>query len=214
MPKQGSFVQRPNVAPKWNPPAACAAAISVFLFCLWTAVAVKGQQSAAPAAAANRAVLTGVSLTEFASLDPIDSHGHVFQTGPEFVGMMERLHMHILDIMVVDDTSPYRASTEPEKSDALKFIASSKGHASLCTTFDAFLFNKPDFAQKTIDALNRDFARGAVAIKIWKNVGMEIKNATGQYILPDDPGLTPIYKDIAAHNKTLIAETSGLRAAG
>jgi predicted TIM-barrel fold metal-dependent hydrolase len=34
---------------------------------------------------------------------------------------------------------------------------------------------------------------------------MEIKNANGDYILPDDPALAPIYKDIATHNKTLVS---------
>ena len=34
---------------------------------------------------------------------------------------------------------------------------------------------------------------------------MQIKDADGNYVLPDDPALEPIYKDIAAHNKTLIA---------
>ncbi len=34
---------------------------------------------------------------------------------------------------------------------------------------------------------------------------MELKNASGQYVLPDDPRLETIYKDIAEHHKTLVA---------
>jgi len=52
--------------------------------------------------------------------------------------------------------------------------------------------------------LNQDFANGAVAAKIWKNVGMELKNESGEYVMPDDSRFEPIYKDIAAHHKTLI----------
>ena len=33
---------------------------------------------------------------------------------------------------------------------------------------------------------------------------MEIKDTSGNYILPDNPALEPIYKDIALHHKTLI----------
>ena len=170
------------------------------VLCLSMALIVRAQQPPSSAAA-----FSGSTLTEYTSLEPIDSHAHIFQTGPNFAGMLERLHMHILDILVVDDTNPYRTSTEPEKQDALKFIASSMGHARLCTTFDPYQFDKPDFARTAIHDLNEDFARGAIAVKIWKNVGMEIKNASGQYILPDDPRLEPIYKDIAAHHKTLVA---------
>jgi predicted TIM-barrel fold metal-dependent hydrolase len=164
---------------------------------------VDAQQAGSPAA--NRPTLSSSALADFSSLEPIDTHAHVFQTGPDFLGMLERLHMHILDVLVVDDTNPYRTTIEPGKTDALKFIAASAGHAWLCTTFDPYQFNKPDFGKAATDALNLDFARGAVAVKIWKNVGMEIKNASGQYILPDDPRLAPIYQDIASHGKTLLA---------
>jgi predicted TIM-barrel fold metal-dependent hydrolase len=37
---------------------------------------------------------------------------------------------------------------------------------------------------------------------------MQIKDSKGEYVLPDDPSLQPIYKDIAAHNKTLIAHVA------
>jgi predicted TIM-barrel fold metal-dependent hydrolase len=179
------------------------------------ALVADAQQSAAPTAASPSAEaqedqshppsLSGARLTEFTSLEPIDAHTHVFQTGSAFVEMLARLHMHVLDILVVDDTNPYRTSIEPQEQDALKFVASSMGHAQLCTTFDPFLFNNSTFSEKAIEALNQDFVRGAVAVKIWKNVGMELKNASGQFVMPDDPRFEPIYRDIAAHGKTLIA---------
>jgi predicted TIM-barrel fold metal-dependent hydrolase len=79
------------------------------------------------------------------------------------------------------------------------------GHAWLCTTFDPYKVNNADFASQAVRQLNRNFAAGAVAVKIWKNVGMEIRRPDGKYIMPDDPVFAPIYRDIAAHHKTLIA---------
>jgi len=149
--------------------------------------------------------LSGARLEEFTSLEPIDAHTHIFQSGPVFVGMLQRLHIHVLDILYVDDTDPYRTSVEPQKRNALTFVVSSMGHAQLCTTIDPFRFNDANFSEKAIEALNRDFADGAVAAKIWKNIGMELKTASGQYVMPDDPRFEPIYTDIAAHHKTLIA---------
>jgi predicted TIM-barrel fold metal-dependent hydrolase len=157
--------------------------------------------------------LTGSALAEFTSLEPIDVHTHISQTGPAFIGMLEHLHMHVLDILYVDDTEPYRASILPQKDDALKFIASSKGRAQWCTTFDPFRFNDENFSRKAIDALNQDFANGAVAAKIWKNVGMELKNTSGQYVMPDDPRFQSIYHELAVRNKTLIAHLAAVDAA-
>ena len=118
--------------------------------------------------------------------------------------MLERLHVHVLDILVVDDHHSYRAKIEPQRQDALHFIASSMGHASLCTTFDPFQLNSPNFSRDAVDGLNRDFEHAAIAVKIWKNIGMEIKNGSGQYVMLDDPAFEPIYRDIAAKGKTLI----------
>jgi predicted TIM-barrel fold metal-dependent hydrolase len=152
--------------------------------------------------------LTGTALAEFTSLEPIDAHTHISQAGPAFLGMLDHLHMRVLDILYVDDTDPNHAMLERQRQDAVKFIASSNGHAWLCTTFDPFQFNNANFSREAIRALNQDFANGAVAAKIWKNIGMEIKDGSGNYLMPDDPRLEPIYKDIAAHNRTLLAHVA------
>src|ERR1700746_1598042 len=37
---------------------------------------------------------------------------------------------------------------------------------------------------------------------------MEIKDRDGRYVLPDDPALQPIYRDIQEHNRTLVAHVA------
>ena len=68
----------------------------------------------------------------------------------------------------------------------------------LCTTFDPYKVESPSFSADALKQLDRDFEQGAVAVKIWKNIGMEIKDQRGQYVMADDPKFEPIYKDIAA----------------
>jgi predicted TIM-barrel fold metal-dependent hydrolase len=145
------------------------------------------------------------ALQAFARLQPIDVHVHVFKADPAFQAMLERLQLELMNILVMDDTLSYRKQLEPQVADALALVRSSQGHIALCTTFDPYKFNDPNFDDESIKQIDRDFAHGAVAVKIWKNVGMEIKNRDGKFIMPDDPKLAPIYKDIAAHGKTLMA---------
>lgn len=59
-----------------------------------------------------------------------------------------------------------------------------------------------DAARKTIDD---GFANGAVAVKIWKDVGMELKDADGRYVMADDARLDPVYERIAAARRPLVA---------
>ncbi len=151
---------------------------------------------------------TPAELQAFIALDPIDTHTHVRRVDPEFNAMLDRMHVHLLDILLVDDRDSEENNLPAEREGAVAFIRSSNGHAVLCTSFDPFKIGSPGFAQDAIHGLDSDFASGAIAVKIWKNLGMEIKDAKGNFILPDDPALIPIYDDIAARNKTLIAHVA------
>jgi predicted TIM-barrel fold metal-dependent hydrolase len=146
-------------------------------------------------------------LQAFAALDPIDTHVHAFKTDPEITDLMTHLRLHILDICVADTHGIY-AELDTETTRAKAFVHASQGHARLCVTFDPFGFRQKDFARKTIEQIRQEFAQGAVAVKIWKNIGMELQTPTGQYVMPDDPAFEPIYRAIAKDNKTLIAHVA------
>ena len=146
-----------------------------------------------------------LALRSFAALHPIDAHVHVFKTDPAFQSMLERLNLKLLNVLVMDDTLPYRKELRPQIEDARRLVHSSRGHMALCTTFDPYKFDSPTFAADAIKQLDLDFDEGAVAVKIWKNIGMEIKDRNGKFIMADDPKFDPIYKDIATHGKTLFS---------
>jgi predicted TIM-barrel fold metal-dependent hydrolase len=155
----------------------------------------------------------------FASIHPVDVHAHVFdKDNTAFFGMLKSLDLHVVDILVAGGhpglwsefaTSAYgdrySKGLDPQRSDALAVVRRSGGRAVLCTTFDPYKFADPEFAEHAIEQLNKDFAGGAVAVKIWKNLGMEIRKADGSFLMPDDPILEPIYNDIEKHHRTLIA---------
>ncbi|MGA6950254.1 MAG: amidohydrolase [Candidatus Sulfotelmatobacter sp.] len=144
------------------------------------------------------------SLRAFAAIHPIDVHVHVFKIDPTFQKMLERLNLKLMNILVVDDTNPHRKDLQRQIDDAWALVRSSRGHVILCTTFDPYKFDSPSFSADAIRQIDRDFAQGAVAVKVWKNIGMEIKDSAGRYVMADDAKFEPIYKDIAAHGKTLM----------
>ena len=140
-------------------------------------------------------------------MEPVDTHVHAFKSDPDFTDLIARLHLHLLDICVADRHGIY-GDLATELARANGFVHSSQGHAKLCVTFDPFDFQQKDFAPKTIKQLRQEFADGAVAVKIWKNIGMELTKPDGSYVMPDDPVFEPIYKAIAAENKTLVAHVA------
>jgi predicted TIM-barrel fold metal-dependent hydrolase len=162
-------------------------------------IGARSQQNEGPATGSKS------NLRALAALEPIDTHTHVAKSDARFNAMLDRVHMHILDIILVDDHEPYRKDLNTQRQDAEAVVHASPGNQKLCTSFDPFGFHDAGFASSAIAALNRDFANGAVAVKIWKNIGMELKDKKGRYVFADDPKFEPIYRDIRSHNRTLIA---------
>jgi hypothetical protein len=144
------------------------------------------------------------ALHAFAAIHPIDVHVHVFKTDPAFQKMLEQLNLKLLNILVMDNTNPHRKDLQRQIDDAEALVKSSRGHVALCTTFDPYKFDSASFSADAIKQIDRDFAQGALAVKVWKNIGMEIKDSGGQYIMADDAKFAPIYQDISDHGKTLM----------
>ena len=144
-------------------------------------------------------------LEAFAEINPIDAHVHLYKDDPAFGALLQRLKLRILDICLIDDRDPYFQAMEPQRGDVRRVVHSTSGRAVFCTTFSPYDFEEPGFSARAIRQLNQDFADGAVAVKIYKTIGMEIKTKAGKYLMPDDPAFKPVYKDIAAHHRTVVA---------
>lgn len=152
-------------------------------------------------AASNQSAL----LKSFSEIGPIDAHVHIYKVDPELAALVEQLNLRAVNICVIDDRDADYKSLEPQRTEVLKFRQSTLGRAAFATTFDPYGFEQPGFSARAIRQINDDFARGAIAVKIYKVMGMEMKNKAGKWTMADDPAFEPIYRDIAAHNRTLIA---------
>jgi predicted TIM-barrel fold metal-dependent hydrolase len=73
------------------------------------------------------------------------------------------------------------------------------------TTFSMENFGTPDWESATIALLQKDFEDGAVAVKVWKDIGMTFRNPDSTFIMIDDPRFDPIFDFIAEQGKVLVA---------
>jgi len=158
------------------------------------------QDGSAPLSSNRSSLLKGWS-----ELNPIDVHAHVFKEDPGFTELLKRLNLKLLNICVVDDRDPFFKDFQSQRDLALKLLQSSLGRVVFCTTISPYDFQEAGFSQRVIGQLNKDFSAGAVAVKLYKTIGMEIKTKAGKYVLPDDPVFEPILQNIASHNRTVVA---------
>ncbi len=157
-------------------------------------------QKSGSAASDESALLKG-----FAEIQPIDVHTHIYKDDPELNALIQRLNLRAVNICVIDDRDPDFKGLEPQRTEVLKVRQSTVGRIAFCTTFNPYGFEKLGFSARAVRQLNEDFAHGAVAVKIYKVMGMEMKNKAGKWVMADDPAFGPIYRDIASLHRTLIA---------
>jgi len=68
--------------------------------------------------------------------------------------------------------------------------------------------NSPGWSQRAAAELERMFQAGAQGLKIWKDLGLQLRNPDGSYIHSDDPRLAPIWQTCAEYNRPVLMHLS------
>jgi predicted TIM-barrel fold metal-dependent hydrolase len=147
----------------------------------------------------------------FEEIPKTDVHSHIFEDVPEVVAMMDRTHFRIVNVCV-RGTDPDRLRRQEATAEQLLAKYGPK-RFPFASTFDLTHRDDPDYAEQVERWLSASFEKGAVMVKIWKEVGMEIKDRDGRFILPDDPRFSPIFEFLARSGKPLLAHLAEPREA-
>jgi predicted TIM-barrel fold metal-dependent hydrolase len=150
-------------------------------------------------------LLIAMSDAKALDFERVDTHVHIHRDAPAVVSALKATQWHGLDIVVCPSSGAEDFDLEQKLNATMKVARDSAGILAWASTFDARDFERANFADRTIERLRRSFNDGAVAVKIWKNIGMAIRAKSGAYLLPDDPALCPIYEAIQHADKTLLA---------
>ena len=126
--------------------------------------------------------------------DVIDAHVHLRGGKRVPIEVMRRAgirHMVNINYMSEGDAAQTRAFGA-----ALDRDTESRGTAFLpCTTFPLAGFGEAGFADQAVALLEERFADHprTVAVKLWKNVGLELRDRTGSLVQCDDPRFDPVF---------------------
>jgi hypothetical protein len=137
----------------------------------------------------------------FLEILKIDSHSHVFEDLPQLNALMRRFNVRTINVCN-NGTNGY---LEPMHRIAVEQYRRHPDLFPFESTFDLLRRDEPGYVQEVISFLDRTFAQGAVGVKIWKEIGIDIRDRDGKFILPDDPRFDPIYAHIAKRGKVLHA---------
>jgi predicted TIM-barrel fold metal-dependent hydrolase len=141
------------------------------------------------------------SAAKFDELLKIDIHSHVFEDIPALNAMLRRNNVRTMNVC----NNGTDGHLETMHRIAVELFKKHPDLFPFASTFDVTGVNDPGYARKVIEWLNGTFDNGAVAVKIWKEVGLQVKKKDGTFMLPDDAIFDPIYAHLAARRKPLLA---------
>lgn len=131
----------------------------------------------------------------------IDAHIHYGDNAPELLDLLDKFNLQLLNICVAQDN---HGAWRDQAETYARLAHEDPTHFAWCTSFDLPRFDDPHYIDSVLAGLDTDFANGAVACKIWKNIGMEVRKPDGSFLMPDDPLLDPVYEHLVANRWPLL----------
>lgn len=129
------------------------------------------------------------SALDFEKVPKIDAHFHYFTPDTRGVRFASSLNFRLLS---PNTDAGHSIDEQMEMTGSVKHFFPE--NLAFFGTFSVDSFSEPDFADKTIARIKKCIQAGASGIKIWKNIGMVLKDRNGKYVTIDDPAFEPVFK--------------------
>ncbi|RPE12576.1 hydrolase [Chitinophaga lutea] len=136
---------------------------------------------------------------DFAAVEKIDAHVHIRSSDTTFAQQAKRDNYRLLTIAV--DEPP---GLEAQEQFGITQMQLFPQQVSFAATFSLDGWGRGDWSQKTIAHLQSAIDQGAVGVKFYKNIGMELRDPDGRFVMIDDPRFDTVLHFLTAHNITVI----------
>lgn len=141
------------------------------------------------------------AMDDFPNVPKFDAHVHANTVQQAFLEQAKADGFELLSINV--DYPDFPTIAEQRKA-ALALAKIDPARLHWATTFAMDGFGTPGWEAGVERDIDVAVEEGAVAVKIWKNVGMLEKDADGRLVMLDDPKLAPIAEHLRALDVVLI----------
>jgi hypothetical protein len=129
------------------------------------------------------------SMADFYKVEKYDTHVHLNTLDSTFIKQAEKDHFRLITVNV--STPHYPAVPEQQKI-AQALVKAFPDRLKYSTTFMLDDWGTPKWQPQVLGYLQRSFQQGAVAVKIWKNIGMVLQDKNGKFVMIDDPRFDPV----------------------
>lgn len=141
------------------------------------------------------------TMEDYSRIEKIDTHIHLNAENPVLAELAKADNFRLLDVSV--DVPSYPSVEEQERL-SLAQIQQNPDRVKYITAFTLNELDSTGWSDKIISQLTKSFDKGALGIKLWKNIGMTYRNADSTFIMVDDPRLDPVINFVISQDKTVM----------
>lgn len=138
---------------------------------------------------------------DFKNVEKFDVHVHLNIYDTTFISQARRDNLRLLTVNV---NPAYYPSVEEQQNVALRMVKDFPDRLAYATTFTVDNWGTKEWLPQTLSYLENSFEQGAIAVKIWKNIGMGLKDKNGKFVMIDDARFDLVLDMIEKSNITLL----------
>jgi len=142
------------------------------------------------------------TMDDFPTLKKYDAHVHLWK---EFDTLfMDQAFADNFGLVNVSVYSSPNRSPESQDNFSIQLMEKYTKDLAFISTFSLEGFNDPEWTDKTLTYLQQAIDKGAIAVKVWKNIGLELKNKADEFVMIDDPAFEPVMTLLIDNNIPLL----------
>lgn len=141
------------------------------------------------------------ALSDYEKVKKYDVHTHVNTYDSRFIEMSEHDNFRLLSINL---DAPGFPSLGRQQEIAMLHADHYTDHFFHACSFSIDTWEKQNWEKDTIEYLKYALSMGAVAVKVWKNIGMELKDESDNFVMIDHSRFKPVIEFISEQGIPLI----------
>lgn len=141
------------------------------------------------------------TFDDFNKVEKYDTHAHINAFDTTFIQLAKDDNFRLLTVNV--NTSSY-PTVQEQQDIAVRMVKAYPEQVAWATAFNLDDWGTDKWLPQTLTYLKRSFENGAIGVKVWKNIGMELRDKDGKFVMIDDSRFDPVIDFIEKNDKTFI----------
>ena len=147
-----------------------------------------------------------ITLEKLEKMPKIDAHAHIYPLPDEEVAkFIPVLEKHNFSWITIATEGLRWHELKGQIDIAADLHARYPQRVAWITFFNLQNWGSPDWEKEAIRTIEEGFSKGALGVKVYKEIGMELKDPDGRFVMIDDPRFDPLFRYVGKKGKTVAA---------